>query len=243
MELLATDRTLSSSLPASRSNCVIPAVDARAVRLTVPPGPLDEAFVRAAGHAARELAAPVHDALVDFADAPGPAAALMLRRVPIGRIPATPPEPGAHDREGPRQRVHAPHRCPAPRRADRLPPGARRRARAGHRAGSSRRVPAALDVVVGHAPVAHGDRVPPAQAAVRPAGLPAGRPARSHDALFDCRGLAASRRRDRRVARAAIPHASRCIVLARSVHGASSGHRWLSSPAPTTTPRSRTTRT
>ena len=74
--------------PASRSNCVIPAVDARPVRLTVPPGPLDEAFVRAAGHAARKLAAPVHDALVDFADAPGPAAVLMLRRVPIGRIPA-----------------------------------------------------------------------------------------------------------------------------------------------------------
>jgi hypothetical protein len=53
------------------------------------------AFVRAAGHFARRLPPAVHDALVDFADEAPPSAALLLRGVPIGEVPATPPAPTA----------------------------------------------------------------------------------------------------------------------------------------------------
>jgi L-asparagine oxygenase len=52
-----------------------------------------EPFVRAAGHAARRLPAGIHDALVDFANAPHQAGALLLRGVPIGALPPTPPTP------------------------------------------------------------------------------------------------------------------------------------------------------
>ena len=54
---------------------------------------LDEAFVRAAGHAARLLPSEIHDALVDFADEADRSGALLLRNVPIGDVPATPPTP------------------------------------------------------------------------------------------------------------------------------------------------------
>jgi hypothetical protein len=57
--------------------------------------PTDPAFIRAAGHNARRLPAGVHDALVDFADAPSPSGALLLRGIPVGRLPATPPRPTA----------------------------------------------------------------------------------------------------------------------------------------------------
>jgi L-asparagine oxygenase len=50
-------------------------------------------FVRAAGHAARTLPAVVHDALVDFADAPHQSGALLLRGLPVGELPLTPPTP------------------------------------------------------------------------------------------------------------------------------------------------------
>ena len=52
-------------------------------------------FVNAAGHAARLLPAAAHDALVDFADTPAQAGALLLRGLPVGDLPATPPSPTA----------------------------------------------------------------------------------------------------------------------------------------------------
>jgi L-asparagine oxygenase len=51
------------------------------------------AFSRAAGHAGRLLPADVHDALVDFADIGNDAGALLLRGVPLGDVPPTPPSP------------------------------------------------------------------------------------------------------------------------------------------------------
>jgi L-asparagine oxygenase len=53
----------------------------------------NERFVRAAGHAARSMPAVVHDALVDFADSGHPSGALLLRGLPVGQLPATPPTP------------------------------------------------------------------------------------------------------------------------------------------------------
>lgn len=50
-------------------------------------------FARAAGHAGRLLPADVHDALVDFADLGNAAGALLLRGVPVGDVPPTPPSP------------------------------------------------------------------------------------------------------------------------------------------------------
>jgi L-asparagine oxygenase len=50
-------------------------------------------FARAAGHAGRLLPADVHDALVDFADRGNDAGALLLRGVPVGDVPPTPPSP------------------------------------------------------------------------------------------------------------------------------------------------------
>jgi L-asparagine oxygenase len=53
----------------------------------------NERFVRAAGHAARTMPAIIHDAVVDFADAPHQSGALLLRNLPIGDLPPTPPTP------------------------------------------------------------------------------------------------------------------------------------------------------
>lgn len=55
----------------------------------------DDAFVRAAGHATRLLPAGVHDALIDVADAAPQTGALLLRGLPVGELPATPPSPTA----------------------------------------------------------------------------------------------------------------------------------------------------
>ena len=52
-----------------------------------------ERFVRAAGHAARLLPPVVHDALVDFADDAHQSGALLLRGLPVGELPLTPPTP------------------------------------------------------------------------------------------------------------------------------------------------------
>lgn len=52
-----------------------------------------EVFVRAAGHAGRLLPPVVHDALVDFVDVPGQSGALLLRGLPVGALPRTPPNP------------------------------------------------------------------------------------------------------------------------------------------------------
>jgi L-asparagine oxygenase len=50
-------------------------------------------FVRAAGHFGRLLPAAVHDALIDMTDTPPPVGALLIRGVPIGSVPLTPPTP------------------------------------------------------------------------------------------------------------------------------------------------------
>jgi alpha-ketoglutarate-dependent taurine dioxygenase len=50
-------------------------------------------FVRAAGHARRLLPAEIHDALVDFSDASSSSGVLLVRRLPIGNLPATPATP------------------------------------------------------------------------------------------------------------------------------------------------------
>jgi alpha-ketoglutarate-dependent taurine dioxygenase len=55
----------------------------------------DPAFVAAAARAARLLPASVHDAVCAFADEPPESGALVLRGVPIGNVPATPPHPRA----------------------------------------------------------------------------------------------------------------------------------------------------
>jgi len=55
----------------------------------------DEAFVRAAGHAARLIPAAIHDALVDFVDAPPQTGAIVLRGLPVGELPLTPASPTA----------------------------------------------------------------------------------------------------------------------------------------------------
>lgn len=56
----------------------------------------DPAFVRAAGKARRLLPADVHDALIDFADAPDPSGALLLKGLPVGRLSLTPSHPTEH---------------------------------------------------------------------------------------------------------------------------------------------------
>ena len=50
-------------------------------------------FVRAAGHSARSMPSIIHDALVDFADSGHRSGALLLRGLPVGELPATPPTP------------------------------------------------------------------------------------------------------------------------------------------------------
>jgi hypothetical protein len=52
-----------------------------------------ERFVRAAGHAARNLPPVIHDALVDFGDGAHRSGALLFRGLPIGDLPPTPPTP------------------------------------------------------------------------------------------------------------------------------------------------------
>jgi hypothetical protein len=54
------------------------------------------AFVRAAGKARRLLPADVHDALIDFADAPDASGALLLKGMPVGRLSLTPSHPTEH---------------------------------------------------------------------------------------------------------------------------------------------------
>ncbi len=55
----------------------------------------DEVFVRSAGQAAKLLPAVVHDALVEFADDAHQSGAMLLRGLPMGDLPQTPPTPTA----------------------------------------------------------------------------------------------------------------------------------------------------
>ena len=65
-----------------------PWLDDAVVAATTP-----DTLLRTAGHLARVLPAAVHDALVDFADAPHPSGALLLRAMPVGQVPPTPSTP------------------------------------------------------------------------------------------------------------------------------------------------------
>jgi L-asparagine oxygenase len=58
-------------------------------------GTIAEETVKAAGRAVAELPHAVRSALTDFARDPGPTGALLIRGVPIGPLPATPPTPRA----------------------------------------------------------------------------------------------------------------------------------------------------
>ena len=70
--------------------------------LPVPDAPeLSEAFVSAAGYAARLLPAAIHDALVDFGDHGDPSGALLLRDVPFGEVPPTPTSPTSSAAQSP----------------------------------------------------------------------------------------------------------------------------------------------
>ena len=62
----------------------------------VPAGPFGHhRFITQAGHASRLMPAVIHDALVDFADSPPRAGAIVLRGLPIGSLPLTPESPTA----------------------------------------------------------------------------------------------------------------------------------------------------
>ena len=53
------------------------------------------AFVSAAGYAGRLLPQAVHDAIVDFTDKPHRSGAILLKNLPIGKLPPTPDSPTA----------------------------------------------------------------------------------------------------------------------------------------------------
>jgi TfdA family taurine catabolism dioxygenase TauD len=86
--------TALAPTPVGRTHATPPVVTAAAMRLPVPAAgtPLAE-VVTVAGHARRLLPQGVHDALIDFADAPHRSGAIVLRGLPIGDVPATPPTP------------------------------------------------------------------------------------------------------------------------------------------------------
>lgn len=88
---------LASSHAAPRAHADAPVLEVGPMApLPVPDAdPSHPAFVRAAGHARRLLPAHVHDALVDFVDAPPSAGAVLLRGLPVGDLPPTPPAPTA----------------------------------------------------------------------------------------------------------------------------------------------------
>lgn len=65
-------------------------------QMRIPAGAFgEETFVNAAGHAARLMPAVIHDALIDFTDAPPQAGAIVLRGMPVGELPLTPESPTA----------------------------------------------------------------------------------------------------------------------------------------------------
>ena len=88
--------TALAPAPIGRTHARPPVVTAPPMPLPAPAlgTPLDE-VVTAAGHARRLLPQLVHDALIDFADAADSSGATVLRGVPIGDVPATPPTPTA----------------------------------------------------------------------------------------------------------------------------------------------------
>jgi hypothetical protein len=86
--------TALAPTPLGRTHATPPMITAPAMQLPVPAPTtsLDE-LVTIAGHARRLLPAGIHDALVDFADAPDRSGAIVLRGMAIGDVPPTPPAP------------------------------------------------------------------------------------------------------------------------------------------------------
>jgi L-asparagine oxygenase len=76
-----------------RTHVEPPAVDVRGWEVHADAIELDDRFVRRAARAGRHVPSPLYDAIADFGIAPPRAGALLLRGVPIGDIPATPPTP------------------------------------------------------------------------------------------------------------------------------------------------------
>lgn len=77
---------------------VVPTQDALATLALLPDAATevdDPGFVHEAARAGRLLPAAVHDALCAFADQPPESGALVLRGLPVGAVPATPPHPQA----------------------------------------------------------------------------------------------------------------------------------------------------
>ena len=87
---------MRSTLLAADHHALPHVVEASPFALTLPDGPIDdEALIRAAGRAGRLLPAEVYEALVAFADRPGPSGALLLRGLNVGAVPPTPASPTA----------------------------------------------------------------------------------------------------------------------------------------------------
>jgi L-asparagine oxygenase len=94
---LVDEEHMEARMPTTINHRVPSVVDATGwvhhspmARSITDPGLVDEA-----GAAARLLPAAVHDAFVGFADRPDPSGALLVRGVPIGELPSTPPSPRA----------------------------------------------------------------------------------------------------------------------------------------------------
>ena len=93
MSTLWNMRSVSELLPRTHACPQVVTHDGSSVAAVPTVDPASEAFVTAAGHAARLLPAPIHDALVDFVDQPDRSGALLLKGMPVGRLPLTPATP------------------------------------------------------------------------------------------------------------------------------------------------------
>jgi hypothetical protein len=135
----------------------VPVVDGSSWRVRAPHGSeaLDEDFMTAAGRAAREMPAGVHDALVRFGDDPGECGVLLLRGINLGPVPATPAGAAAVGSSG-KDLTSEFALLAAARRPE---PGRDRRA--------------GVDLVQGPVGLAHRGCVPSALATVLVVGLPA----------------------------------------------------------------------
>jgi L-asparagine oxygenase len=86
--------TALAPTPIGPTHATPPVVSAPAMELPVPAlGTSLADVVTVAGHARRLLPQRIHDALIDFADSPDRSGAIVLRGLPIGDVPATPPTP------------------------------------------------------------------------------------------------------------------------------------------------------
>jgi L-asparagine oxygenase len=83
-------------LPIHAEPAVVAANESWATPL-IPYAPIEsDEFLRAVGRYGRQLPESIHDALIEFADNPGAAGALLVRGVPLGQVPFTPDKPTSH---------------------------------------------------------------------------------------------------------------------------------------------------